>query len=182
MSLANRGLGADALRLTPGISFQCRTAEPNTSAWQAVCRSSAQDTAIQDGGGRPGVETLWLARQSGICRHCSVTVSCLTLCNPMHCSTPGSPELLPEACSDSCPSSWWCHPTISFSAAPFSSCPQSSPASGSFPLSWLFASGGLSTGSSTSASVLSMHFQGCFPIGLTGLISLQYPGILKSLL
>ena len=76
-------------------------------------------------------------------------------------------------CSDSCPLSWWCHPTISSSVVPFSSCPQSFPASGSFLMSWLFASGGQSTVASASLSVLLMSIQGWFPLGLTplGLIS-----------
>ena len=73
-------------------------------------------------------------------------------------------------CSNSCPSSWWCHPVISSSVTHFS-CPQSFPASGSFPVSWLFASGGQSTGASVSASVLSMKIHCWFPLGLTGLIS-----------
>ena len=64
---------------------------------------------------------------------------------------PGSPSLFPGVCSNSCPSSQWCHPNISSSVAPFSSCPQSFPASGSFPMSWLFASGGPSTGASALA-------------------------------
>ena len=76
-------------------------------------------------------------------------------------------------CSNSCPLSWWCHPTISSSAGPFSSFPQSCPTSGSFPVSWLFTSDGQSIGASVSASVFPMNIQGWFPIGLTGLISLQ---------
>ena len=77
----------------------------------------------------------------------------------------------PGACSNSCPLSLWCHPTISSSVIPFSSCPQSFPASGSFLMSWLFVSGGQSIGAS--ASVLPMNIQDWFPLGLTGLISLQ---------
>ena len=80
------------------------------------------------------------------------------------------PSLSPGVCWNSCPSSWCCHPTISFSAAPFS-CPESFPASGSFPVSQLFASGGQSIGASASVSVLPMNVQGWFPLGLTGLIS-----------
>ena len=83
------------------------------------------------------------------------------------------PSPTPGACSNSCPSSRWCHPTISFSVISFSSCLQSFPAPGSFPKSWLFASGGQSIGASTSAPVLPMNIQGWFPLGLTGLISLQ---------
>ena len=83
------------------------------------------------------------------------------------------PSPIPRACSNSCPLSQWCHPTISSSGIPFSSCPPSFPASGSFPVSWLFASGGQSIGASASASVLSVNIQGWLPLGLTGLISLQ---------
>jgi len=78
--------------------------------------------------------------------------------------------LSPGACSNSCPSSQWCHPTISSFVAPFS-CPQSFPASGSFPVSQLFTSGGQNIGASASATVVSMNIQGWFPLGLTGLIS-----------
>ena len=78
-----------------------------------------------------------------------------------------------RACSDSRPSSWWCHPTISSSVFPFSSHLQSFPASGSFPMSQFFASSGQSTEVSASASVLPMNSQVWFPLGLTGLISLQ---------
>ena len=85
------------------------------------------------------------------------------------------PSLSPWDCSNSCPLSWLCHPTISSSVIPLSSCLQSFPASGSFPMSQLFASGGQSTGAS--ASVLPMSIQGWFPLGLTGLISLQSRGL-----
>ena len=76
----------------------------------------------------------------------SVTQSCLTLCDPMDCSTPGLPvhHQLPGVYSNSCPLSRWCHPTISSSIIPFSSYLQSFPASGSFQMSQLFASGGQS--------------------------------------
>ena len=70
--------------------------------------------------------------------------------------------------SNSCPSSWWCHPAISSSVIPFSSCPQSLPASGSLPMSQLFTSGGQSTGVSASASVLPMNTQDWSPLGWTG--------------
>ena len=75
-----------------------------------------------------------------------------------------------------CPSSWWCHPTISSSVVPSSSCPQSFLASGSFLMSWLFESGGQS--SAASASVLPVNIQGSFPLELTGLI-LQSKGLLR---
>ena len=87
------------------------------------------------------------------------------------------PSPSPGACSNSCPSSQWCHPTISSSVTPFSSCLQSFPASGSFPMNWLLASGDQSIGASASALVLPMNIQGWFPLGLTGLLSLQSKGL-----
>ena len=109
----------------------------------------------------------------------AVTKSCPTCCNPMDCSAPGSLVLLPDysgVCSDSCSLNWWYHWTISSSAALFSFCLQSSPASGSFPVSQFFASGGQSIGASASASILPMNIKGWFPLGLTGLISLLSKG------
>ena len=82
------------------------------------------------------------------------------------------PSPTPRACSNSCPFSRWCHPTISSSVVPFSSCPQSFPASGSFPVSQFFTSVGQSTGASASASVLPMNIQDWFPLELTVLTSL----------
>ena len=81
------------------------------------------------------------------------------------------PSLSPGVCSNSYPLSQWCHLTISSSVTRFSSCPQSFPASGSFPMNWLFASSGQSIGVSASTSVLPMNIQDWFPLGLTGLIS-----------
>ena len=81
----------------------------------------------------------------------------------------------PRVCSNSCPLSQWCHPIISSSITPFPSCPQSFPASGSFPKSGLFASGGQNVGAA--ASVLPMNIQGWFTLALTGLISLQSKGL-----
>ena len=86
------------------------------------------------------------------------------------------PSLSPRVCSDSGPWSWWCHPIISSSVTPFSSCPQSFPAPGSFPMSQFLTSGGWSIGLSTSSSVLPMNIQDWFPLGLTGLI-LQSKGL-----
>ena len=83
------------------------------------------------------------------------------------------PSPTPRAYSNSCPSCWWRYPTISSSVIPFSSCLQSFPASGSFQMSQFFASGGQSTGVSASALVLPVNIQDWFPLGLTGLISLQ---------
>ena len=87
------------------------------------------------------------------------------------------PPLSPRVCSDSCLLSRWCYLTISSSATPFSSCRQSFWASGSFPMSQLFTSGGQSIGASASASVLPMNIQSWFPLGLTGLIPLQSKGL-----
>ena len=89
------------------------------------------------------------------------------------------PSPTPRACSDSWPSSWWCHPTISSSVVPFYSCLWSFPASGSFPVSQFFASGGQSIGASVSASVLPMNTQDWFSLGWTGWISLQSKGLSK---
>ena len=87
------------------------------------------------------------------------------------------PSPTPRACSNTCPSSRWCHPTISSSVIPFSSRLQSFPASGSFPMSHLFTSSGLSIGVSASASVLPMNIQDWYPLGWTGWISLQSKGL-----
>ena len=83
----------------------------------------------------------------------------------------------PRVCSNSYPSSQWCHPTISFSVIPFSSCLQSFPASGSFPVSQFFTLGGQSIGVSVSASVLPTNIQDWFPLGWTGWISLLSKGL-----
>ena len=88
------------------------------------------------------------------------------------CPSPSS-----GACSDSCPLSQWCQPTISSSVISLSSCLQSLPASGSFPMSQFFASGGQSIGASASASFLPMNIQDLFPLGWTGWISLQSKGL-----
>ena len=90
-------------------------------------------------------------------------------CHGLQLARHPCPPHLP-VCPSSCPLSWWCHPTILSSVALF--CLQSFPASGSFPMSWLFASGGQSIGASALPSVLPMNIQGWFPSGLTGLLSL----------
>ena len=87
------------------------------------------------------------------------------------------PSPTPGVHPNSCALSWWCHPAISSSVIPFSSCPQSLPAWGSFPMSQLFAWGGQSTGVSASASVLPMNTQDWSPLGWTGWISLQSKGL-----
>ena len=94
---------------------------------------------------------------------------------PQHARLP-YPSPTPRACSSSCSLSQWCHPAISSSAIPFSSCLQSFPASGSFPRSQFFASGGQSIGVSASASVLPVNTRDWFPLGWTGWISLLSRG------
>ena len=108
----------------------------------------------------------------------SVAQLCLTLQphEPQH-ARPPCPSPTPRVYSISCPSSQWCHPAISDSVVPFFSCPQSLPASGSFPMSQLFTWGSQSTGVSASASVLPVNVQGWFPLGLTGLTSMKSKGL-----
>ena len=91
-------------------------------------------------------------------------------------ASPPCPSPTPRALSNSCPSSWWCHPTISSSVVPFS-CLQSFPESGSFQMSQFFASGGQSIGVSASALVLPMSIQDWFPFRINWLISLQSKGL-----
>ena len=111
----------------------------------------------------------------------SVQFSCSDMSDslrPHGCSTSSFP--VHHQCSElthSCPLRRWCHPTISSSVIPFSSCLQSFPASGSFQMSQPFASGGQSNEASASASVLPMNIQNRFPLGVTGLISLQSKGL-----
>ena len=109
----------------------------------------------------------------------SVTQSYPTLCDPMNLSTPGlpCPSPTPRVYSNPCPLSWWCHPTISSSVIPFSSCPQSFPASGSFQMSHFFTPGDQSFEVSASTLVLPVNIQDQFPLGWTGWISLQFKGL-----
>ena len=112
----------------------------------------------------------------------SVQFSCLIVSDSLqphesqHIRPPCSSQT-PRIYSNSCLSSWWWHPAISSSVVPFSSCPQSLPASGSFPMSQLFAWGGQSTGVSASASVLPMNTRDWSPSGWAGWISLQSKGL-----
>ena len=107
---------------------------------------------------------------------CSVVSDSLWPQGLQHARLP-CPSPTPGTCPNSCPLSWWCHPTTSSSVVPFSSCLQSFPASGSFSMSQLFTWGSQSTGDSASASVLSMNIRDWFPLGLTGWISLQFKGL-----
>ena len=107
-----------------------------------------------------------------------VAQSCLTLQpHGLQHTRLTHPSPAPGAWSNPCPSSQWCHPTISSSVIPFSSCLQSFPASGSFQMSQFFATGGQSIGASASTSVLPMNIQDWFPLGLPDLISLQSKGL-----
>ena len=106
----------------------------------------------------------------------SVVSVSLRPCGLQHSRLP-CPSPTPGAYSNSCPSCQWCHPTISYSVIPFSSCLQSFPASGSFPVSQFFTSSGQSIGVSASPSVLPMNIQDWFPLGWTGWISLQSKGL-----
>ena len=126
------------------------------------------------------VEGKFLTTGVGGCR--SVQFSHLVMANSLwSCglqrARPPCPSPTPGAYSNSCPSLWWCHPTISSSVIPFSFHLQSFPTLGSFPMSQFFASGGQSIGVSASASVLPMNIQDWVPLGWTGWISLQPKGL-----
>ena len=110
---------------------------------------------------------------------CSVVSNSLQPYGLQHARLP-CPSSTPGAYSDSCPLSWWCHPTVSSSVVPFSSWLQSFAASGSFQMSQFFASGGWSIGVSASAPVLPVNIQDWFPLGLTGWISLLSKGLSRS--
>ena len=110
---------------------------------------------------------------------CSVVSNSLRPHGLQH-SRPPCPSPTPGAYSNSCPLSPWCHPTISSSVFPFSSCLQSFPASGSFHINHFFASAGQTIGVSASASVLPMNIQDLFPLGWTGWISLQSKGLSRA--
>ena len=122
--------------------------------WSSIPRYSVQFSSVQS------LSRVWLFATHGL-QHARL------LC----------PSPTPRVYSNSCPLSQWCHPTIPSSVVPFSSHLQSFPASGSFPMSQLFASGSQSIGVSASASVLPMNIQDWFPLGLTGWISLQSKGL-----
>ena len=107
---------------------------------------------------------------------CSVVSDSLRPHEPQY-ARPPCPSPAPVVHPNPCPLCQWCHPTISSSVIPFSSCPQSFPASGFLQMSQCFASGGQSTGASASASVLPMNIQDCCPLALTGLISLHSKGL-----
>ena len=120
--------------------------------------------------------------QSHLLIHCSVQFSCSVVSDSLRPhesqhARPPCPSQTPGVYSNSCPLSRWYHPAISSSVVPFSSCPQSLPASGSFPMSQLFTGGGQSTGVSASASFLPVNTQDWCPLGWTGWISLHTKGL-----
>ena len=121
-----------------------------------------------------GFFTIWEAQSEWV--NPSIMSDSLRSHESQH-SRPPCPSQTPGVYPDSYPSSWWCHPAISSSVIPFSSCPQSFPSSGSFPTSQLFAWGGQSIGVSASASVLPMNTQDWSPLGWTGWTSLQSRGL-----
>ena len=109
---------------------------------------------------------------------CSVAKLCPTLCDSeLQHARLSCPSLSPGGWSKSWPLSWWCHPIISSSVTSFSFCPQSFPASWSFPMSWFFTWGIQSIGASAYASVLPMNIQNWFLLGFTGLVSLLSKGL-----
>ena len=122
----------------------------------------------------------WLLRFGSVQFSCSVVSDSLQPHEPQH-ARPPCPSPTPGVDPNPRPSSQWCHPTISSSVIPFSSCPQSFPGSESFPMSQLFAWGGQSIGVSASTSVLPMNTQDWSPFGWTGWISLQPKGLSKVL-
>ena len=128
-----------------------------------------------------GFFTRWATREAPSTEY-SVQFSCSVVSDSFwphelqHSRHP-CPSPTPGVHSNSCPWSWWCHPAISSSDVPFSSCPQSLPASGSFPVSQLFTWGGQSIGVSASASLLTMNTQEWSPLEGTGWISLQSKGL-----
>ena len=147
--------------------------------WLSPCQersfSSNCWVLLSSQGKKVGLPTLCNSRFCLLLFSYSVLSNSFPLHGLQHARLP-CPPLSPGVCSNSCPLSWWCHPTISSSFTHFS-CLQSFSAPGSFPVSQLFTSGGQSIGVSASASVLPMNIQGWFPLGVTGLISLVFKGL-----
>ena len=140
---------------------------PSRLPWPSLwsCEMSTVFTFLNDG-----------IMLSSVQFSCSVVSNSLWPHGLQH-ARPPCPSPAPRVYSNSCQLSQWCHPTISSSVVPFSSCPPYFPASGSFPMSQLFPSGGQSIGVSASISVLPMNIQDWFPLGLTSWISLQSKGL-----
>ena len=148
---------------------------PSMNSWCRIEVSSSQCNVIK----QPGLSKARVLKDLNLA--CfepeSVHFSCSVGSNSFrphglqHSRAP-CPSPTPKACSNSCPLSWWCHSTISCSVIPFSSCLQSFPASGSFPVSQFFVSGGQSIGLSVSGSVIPMNIQDWCPLRWTDWISL----------
>ena len=153
------------------ISLQQCTARQNTEQLSEMLFLREQCSQGR-GGGRGGAQVFPQlqvhGRVSSVQFSCSVVSDSLQPHARLQCPLPTA-----GVYSNSCPLSRWCHPTISSSVIPFSSCLQSFPASGSFQMSQFFASGGQSVGVSASISVLTMNIQDLFPLGWTGWICLQ---------
>ena len=157
----------------------CTTGPTAESGRRGAQRSHSVSPLAQDGFGQQWVWVISHVHPRTCTKalprsYCSVAQSCPTLWphRLQHTRLP-----CPSPSPGVCPLSRWCHPSISSSFVPFSSCLQSFPASGSFPVSQLFASGGQRIGVSASASVLPMNIEGWFPLGWTGLISSQFKGL-----
>ena len=169
------------------LHCSCLESPMDRGAWRATVHGSLTLWSLSHGAGRNAAacghfgplvpyRTLntWQAWVSQCSR--SVVSDSLRPHESQHARPPCSLPT-PGVYSNSCPLSWWCHPAVSSSIVPFSSCPQSLQASGSFQMSHFFASGGQSIGVSASASVLPMNIQDWFPLGWTGWISLQSKGL-----
>ena len=151
--------------LTPKVTRKRRTKNPKDSRRKEIINIRAEINRKK--------------MKKTIAKISSVAQSCSTACDPMNRRTPRPPcpSPAPRVYSNPCPSSCWCHPAISSSVVPFSSCPQYFPALGSFPMSQLFAWGGQSIRVSASTSVLPMNTQDWSLLGWTGWISLLSKGL-----
>ena len=157
-------------KLTQGLPWWFRRWRIHLQSRRTVRSLSWEDTLAKEMATHSSIPAWRIPQTEEPC--CSVAKSIQLFATPWTSACQAS--LLHEVCSNSCSLSQWCHPIISSSAACFSSYLQSFPASGSFPMSWLFTPGGQSI--RTSAPVLPVNIQGWFPLGLTGLISLLSKG------
>ena len=157
------------------VKCACSSLQPSNDNREKKFRYSLKNVCEYDNPRQPERWIRWNKWWCSVQFSRSVVWGSLWPSGPQHASLP-CPSPTPGAYSNSCPSNPWCHPTISSSVVPFSSCIQSFPALGSFPMS-LFSSGGQSIGSSASSSVLPKNIQSWFPLALTGLISLKSKGL-----
>ena len=164
--------GAGSLSTFPSSSSHQPLSKQQRSWCPLQCSASSWLTGIFSGHfvWVPAPSWLRLRRGLAVLQFSSVAQSCPTLWpHELQHARPPCPSPALGVCSNSCPLSQWCHPTISSSFVPFSSCLQSFPVSGSFPVSWLSASGGQRIGVSATMSVLLMNILGWFPFGWPGL-------------